>query len=126
MDSRAAASERRLVFQPASLEAGGEVAAADAHGSRGCRRDVAVCVQACGDDRNLPHALKSTPQPRLRSEGVRRPKLAIDLRDPIEADPDLLVDEDAEPPLLEEGAELLRELLVRWDVPVAEEDLAHS
>ena len=58
----------------------------------------------------------------LRNQG----ELAIDLRHPIEADPDLLVEEDTEPPLLEIGAKPLRELLVRGDVPVAEEDLAHS
>jgi hypothetical protein len=59
-------------------------------------------------------------------EGIRRPKLAVDLRHPIEADPDLLVEEDTQPPLLEEGGKPLRELLVRRDVPIAHEDLTHN
>ena len=58
-------------------------------------------------------------------EGVRRAELAVDLRDPVEADPDLLVEEDAEPPRLEVRVEPLRELFIARDVPVAEEDLAH-
>src|SRR5262245_25907379 len=61
-----------------------------------------------------------------RQDAERVYRDLVDLRHPVAADPDLLVEEDTDPLLLEEGAKPLCELLVRGDVPVAEEDLAHS
>lgn len=57
---------------------------------------------------------------------IRGSELAVDLRHSIEADFDLLVEEDMETPRFEKGAKPFGELLVRKDVPVAQEDLVHS